>query len=96
MKHRLDSEHAMELYNKGLCDKEIAQTIGMTVQTVGDWRRRMGLPANKGKPPVHEISPISRDARAAGGGHLYGKYKAQQFETQVRGRAQIDRLRRGV
>lgn len=89
MRRFLDQKHAMELYDNGLCDREIAKETGSSVAAVGDWRRRMGLPPNKTKPPVHEISPISRDARAAGGGHLYGKYKAAQYEAQLRAKASL-------
>lgn len=43
----LDHEFAMELYRRGLTDAEIAKQSGVYVKTVGKWRNRMGLPANK-------------------------------------------------
>ena len=43
---RLDWDKAMELYNRGLNDREIADEIGGSRKTVEKWRRTTGLPAN--------------------------------------------------
>lgn len=87
-KRVFDKEHAMDLYQKGLSDKEIAEEMGSFVTTVGDWRRGEGLSPNK-KKPVEHISNLSRDCRDAGGGHLYGQYKAAQREAQIKAKAQL-------
>lgn len=42
----MDELRAMELYNEGLCDLDIAEALGVKKWKVGDWRRMMRLPAN--------------------------------------------------
>ena len=59
----LDHEFAMELYRRGLTDAEIAKQSGVYVKTVGKWRNRMGLPANKKRRL--KMSPLARDAMEA-------------------------------
>ena len=43
---RIDREKAMELYNAGHTDNEIADALGVTNKTVGSWRRGLGLEIN--------------------------------------------------
>lgn len=89
-KRVFDKEHAMDLYRKGLSDKEIAEEMGSFVTTVGDWRRSEGLSPNKPRPAVNERSQLSREAyEARKAGMNYGMYKAQQFEAQKRAKAQV-------
>ena len=74
----LDHEFAMELYRRGLTDAEIAKQSGVYVKTVGKWRNRMGLPANKKRRL--KMSPLARDAMEARRlGLTYGQYKAQSY-----------------
>lgn len=40
------------LWEQGNGDKAIAQAMGMHYQSVFNWRRAMGLPANRGKAPA--------------------------------------------
>lgn len=42
---RVDEEKALELYEAGLRDHEIAKAVGVSGNTVCNWRRRMGLPS---------------------------------------------------
>lgn len=44
-----DTDKALELYDNGAYDKEIAQQIGVSVPTVFRWRKGLGLPPNKGR-----------------------------------------------
>jgi hypothetical protein len=47
----------MELHDRGLSDGEIGKTLGFTRQTIGDFRRSLGLPANfkfGGKPGLDD------------------------------------------
>lgn len=37
-------EQIQKLYDEGYCDEEIADRIGISKSTVGNWRRRSGLP----------------------------------------------------
>ena len=37
-------EQIQELYDKGFCDEEIADKTGISKSTVGNWRKRRGLP----------------------------------------------------
>jgi predicted DNA-binding protein YlxM (UPF0122 family) len=37
-------EQIQKLYDEGYCDEEIADRIGISKSTVGNWRRRNGLP----------------------------------------------------
>ena len=78
----LDHEFAMELYRRGLTDAEIAKQSGVYVKTVGKWRNRMGLPANKKRRL--KMSPLARDAAEARRlGLTYGQYKAQSYAPPV-------------
>ena len=89
-KRVFDKEHAMDLYQKGLSDKEIAEEMGAFVTNVGDWRRSAGLMPNKRRTPVDKMSRLSREAfEARKNGMNYGAYKAQQFEAQKRAKAQV-------
>ena len=47
---RIDELRAMELYNQGLCDLDIAETCGVSVVTVQNWRKMMRLKVNRKKP----------------------------------------------
>ena len=79
----LDKEMAMDLYNQGLCDRDIAEECGVKVACVGEWRRKAGLPPHKPPKPLDEMSPIARDnAEARRLGMNYGAYKALQYEAQ--------------
>ncbi len=40
----------VELYRRGLTDKEIARELGVSAGTVGNWRRRFGLPPHRARP----------------------------------------------
>lgn len=42
----IDQEAAMTLYNKGAGDSQIATSLGVTRQTVLDWRKANGLESN--------------------------------------------------
>ena len=78
----LDHEFAMELCRRGLTDAEIAKQSGVYVGTVGKWRNRMGLPANKKRRP--KMSPLAHDAAEARRlGLTYGQYKAQSYVPPV-------------
>ncbi len=41
-----DKQRAMELYNEGLSDVAISTALGVTGTTIGNWRKKNGLPIN--------------------------------------------------
>jgi len=53
-----DEARAMELYNEGLCDLDIAEMLGVSVQTFSIWRRNHNLPSNR--KPGSGTAPGSR------------------------------------
>lgn len=53
-----DEIRAMELYNEGLCDLDIAETLGVGVQGFSVWRRKQGLPPHR--KPGSGTAPGSR------------------------------------
>ena len=46
---KMDREKAMELYRQGKIDREIAEATGVVKETVTNWRKKNGLPANGGR-----------------------------------------------
>ena len=42
----MDPEQALALIGQGLTDAEISRRLGVNSQTVGEWRRAQGIPAN--------------------------------------------------
>jgi len=80
---KLDREKALRLYNEGLCDKDIAEELGVVRGTITDWRNRNHLPCNRQIPPKpsRKMSQIAKDAAEARRlGMNYGMYKASQRE----------------
>lgn len=95
----LDKELAMELYKQGLCDRDIAESCGVSSSCVGDWRRKQGLPPHKQPKPLAEMSPIARDnAEARRLGMNYGAYKALQYEAKRNRKAEraMAKMQRGL
>lgn len=58
-----DEGRAMELYNEGLCDLDIAECLGVSKETVGLWRRGKDLPAHRQKGSGVHRSPKPRKAK---------------------------------
>lgn len=46
----LDEARAMALYQNGLTDADMAECLGISVTTVGSWRRQQGLPPHEAMP----------------------------------------------
>lgn len=46
----LDECRAMELYNEGLCDLDMAETLGVSRKTVADWRKKNALKVHRQRP----------------------------------------------
>lgn len=57
-----DEVRAMELYNEGLCDLDIAEMLGVSKETVGPWRRGKNLPPHRQKGTG--LKPASRRKKA--------------------------------
>lgn len=53
----MDPEQALALIGQGLTDAEISRRLGVNKQTVGDWRRAQGIPANSRKRPKRPPEP---------------------------------------
>lgn len=45
-----DENRAMELYNTGCCDSDLARELGVSRNTVADWRKRNDLKINRKVP----------------------------------------------
>jgi hypothetical protein len=58
-----DEARAMELYNEGLCDLDIAECLGVSKETVGPWRRSKDLPPNRQTGSGVHHSPKPRKAK---------------------------------
>lgn len=80
----LDAAAALDYYNRGFSDKDIADNCGVCRETIAKWRRSNGFPANHPQPvkKQRKLSPLVMDAIAAReAGMTYGQYKAQQFKA---------------
>ena len=58
----LDPEQALALIGQGLTDAEISRRLGVNKQTVGDWRRAQGIPANSRRKPKRAPEPAPSPA----------------------------------
>ena len=56
----LDEARAMALYRDGLTDLDMADCLGVSVTTVGTWRRQQGLAPNE-TPPGQQSTGLSYD-----------------------------------
>ena len=85
---QLDVVKALELWRQGMADHEIAAVCGVKRNTVGTWRRKNKLVANRKATLAHKrsgghLSKLSQDAAAARAmGMNYGVYKAQMLVAQ--------------
>lgn len=84
---RLNKERALELYNKGYCDQQIADECDASVGSVREWRRRIGLPGHrvlyKKKTKKRESTLVELAAEAKAHGMSYGEYMAARREGKV-------------
>ena len=71
-------KRAMELYNMGYTDQEIARQLDCVRQTVRNWRNRNNLAKNKEKNPLVELA-----AEAKAHGMTYGEYMVAKREGNV-------------
>ena len=79
MGKKLDSLLAGSLYSEGAGDKTIAEACGVTADTIRNWRKRCGLPANYEPKSEKHLTQLEKDAIAARkAGLTYGQYKARQ------------------
>ena len=69
---------AMELYNMGYTDQEIAKQLDCVRQTVRNWRNRNHLSKNKEKKSLVELA-----AEAKAHGMTYGEYMVAKREGNV-------------
>ena len=53
----MDPDQVLALIGQGLTDAEISRRLGVNKQTVGDWRRAQGIPANSRKRPKRAPEP---------------------------------------
>ena len=58
----MDPEQALALIGQGLTDAEISRRLGVSSQTVGDWRRAQGIPANSRRKPKGPLEPVPSPA----------------------------------
>ena len=92
---RIEVSFAVDLYEEGYTDAEMAKKLGVTPSGVVDWRRRMGLPPNK-KRDRRKLTPLERDAaEAKKRGMTYGQYKASQTIGTTEGQYKPGYKRKG-
>lgn len=53
----IDNEDTMQLYRQGLTDAEVAHKLGVHINTIYNWRKRKGLPANTKEKPSDDDYP---------------------------------------
>ena len=74
---KLADTNVVELYAEGLCDKEIAENLGVASATIRAWRNRNNLPLNRPQPADSERLELYRkgysDAKI---GHAVGVTKS--------------------
>lgn len=46
-KHTAEDQRRMELYERGLSDREIGEAVGKPATAIAEWRRRRKLPAHR-------------------------------------------------
>ena len=76
-----DRLKALEMYQQGCTDLQIADAVGVSKSTISNWRSQHGLPPNTGttKDKNHRKSKLSLDAaEAKAAGMNYGQWKALQ------------------
>ena len=73
-----DPKRAMELYNMGYTDQEIAKQLDCVKETVRNWRNRNNLVKNKEKKSLVELA-----AEAKAHGMTYGEYMVAKREGNV-------------
>lgn len=83
-----DKERAVELYNTGYCDQQIADILGTTYHTVRGWRRKVGLVGHRKtyvvaekKTDVPSLAELAAEARKHG--MTYGQYMVARREGKV-------------
>ena len=57
----IDGARAWELYNEGLCDHDMAETLGVSKKTVANWRQQNDLKCHRA-PPGYIQSKIAPQA----------------------------------
>ena len=79
-------EYRQHLYDQGMTDRENAEHTGVSISTICEWRRRRGLPPNRGRrkavkedapePPVEkeEDIPKRQDKKKAEPVQAAGRY----------------------
>lgn len=85
---KIDEAKCWSLYNAGKTDLEIATECGLHINTVNSWRKRNGLPVNRGAARRRrKLTQLEKDAiEARKAGMTYGQYKAQQILVVVGGK----------
>jgi len=85
--HRLDKEVAMGLYEKGYCDRQIADKCDVNIETVREWRKRNNLPGHKSlykeEKKVRKFTLEDAVREAKKHGMSYGEYMVARREGKV-------------
>ena len=77
--YKLDVKKAWALYSDGAHDEAIAEGCDVGVDTIRNWRKRCGLPANYKPKKMEHLTQLEKDAIAARkAGLTYGEYKSKQ------------------
>ena len=83
----LEKAWAKELYDRGLCDQDIADMCAVSREAVRSWRRRNGLPGNTPPPKKEKCPPnanlIAAAAEAKKHRMTYGKYMLAKEKGEI-------------
>ncbi len=55
----IDEDRAMQLYNAGMCDLDMAEALGVGRKAVADWRQKHNLKIHRQKPTTRTSETIS-------------------------------------
>ena len=78
---KLDTPKAMAMYKAKASDCEIADAFGVAASTVGDWRRKRGLPRNYGQGERPEANEYI--VRSAESGELLAEGTAEECSERL-------------
>lgn len=94
-RNRIDPVKARKMYDKGFCDPDIADKLGVSRDAIREWRKRNGLEGHKASPkpkkPKKHVSNIAAiEAEARENGTSYGQHymatRASFFEKSRGGK----------
>ena len=86
-RNRVDPVKARKMYDKGFCDPDIAEKLGVSRDAIREWRKRNGLEGHKAspkpkKPKKYSSNLVAMAVEAKKHGMSYGQYMAVLYEKK--------------